>query len=68
MPLPEARKKRGPVADVLAQDQLIQSARAWSLGWAPSLGTLTHNIPRLFEEWRSARREAEAERNAASGL
>jgi nucleoside-diphosphate-sugar epimerase len=64
MPLPEARKKRGAMADVLALDQLVRSSRTRALGWAPSLGTLTRNIPRLFEEWRSARQQAEAEREA----
>jgi nucleoside-diphosphate-sugar epimerase len=58
MPLAEARKKRGPLADALALDQLVRSPRARALGWSPSLGTITRNIPRIFEEWRNARQEA----------
>ena len=57
MPLAEARKKMGAVADALALDQLVRSPRARELGWSPTLGTVTRNIPRLFEEWRNVRRE-----------
>jgi nucleoside-diphosphate-sugar epimerase len=57
MPLAEARKKMGPLADALALDQVVLSPRARALGWAPTLATLTRNVPRLFEEWRNARRE-----------
>ncbi len=60
MPLGEARKKRGALADVLVLDQCVRSARARELGWTPTLGTLTRNIPRLFEEWRNARQEERA--------
>jgi nucleoside-diphosphate-sugar epimerase len=58
MPLAEARKKRGPVADALSLDQIVRSPRARALGWNPTLGTLTRNVPRLYEEWRNARQEA----------
>jgi nucleoside-diphosphate-sugar epimerase len=58
MPLAEARKKRGPLADALVLDQIVRSPRARALGWTPSLGTITRNIPRIFEEWRNARQEA----------
>jgi nucleoside-diphosphate-sugar epimerase len=61
MPLEEARKKRGPMADALALDQRVRSPRARALGWTPTLGSITRNVPRLFEEWRNARHE-EAER------
>jgi nucleoside-diphosphate-sugar epimerase len=57
VPLAEARKKRGALADVLVLDQRVRSPRARALGWSPSLGTLTRNIPRLFEEWRNGRQE-----------
>lgn len=52
MPLPEARRKLGPYADALALDQRVRSPRARALGWAPTLSTITANIPRLFEEYR----------------
>jgi nucleoside-diphosphate-sugar epimerase len=57
MPLTEARKKQGSLAEALALDQVVRSPRARTIGWAPSLGTLTRNVPRLFEEWRNARQE-----------
>jgi nucleoside-diphosphate-sugar epimerase len=60
MPLAEARRKRGALADALVLDQLVRSPRARALGWAPSLGTMTRNIPRLYEEWRNARNEERA--------
>jgi nucleoside-diphosphate-sugar epimerase len=58
MPLAEARARLGPYADALALDQIVRSPRARALGWAPSLGALVRNVPRLFEEWRNARAEA----------
>jgi nucleoside-diphosphate-sugar epimerase len=56
MPLPEARRKLGTYADALALDQRIRSPRAKALGWAPTLSSITANVPRLFEEYRAARR------------
>jgi nucleoside-diphosphate-sugar epimerase len=55
MPLPEARRKLGPYADALALDQRVRSPRAKELGWAPSLSSITANVPRLFEEYRRSR-------------
>jgi nucleoside-diphosphate-sugar epimerase len=52
MPLPEARRKLGTYADALALDQRVRSPRAKALGWAPSLSSITANVPRLFEEYR----------------
>ena len=52
MPLPEARRKLGTYADALALDQRVRSPRAKALGWAPSLSSITANVPRLFEEFR----------------
>ena len=57
MPLAEARKKRGPLADALALDQLVRSPRARALGWTPTMHGITGNAPRLFEEYRRAARE-----------
>jgi nucleoside-diphosphate-sugar epimerase len=56
MPLPEARRKLGPYADALAMDQRVRSPRAKELGWAPSLSSITANVPRLFEEFRRGAR------------
>jgi nucleoside-diphosphate-sugar epimerase len=52
MPLPEARRKLGTYADALALDQRVRSPRAKALGWAPTLSSITSNVPRLFEEYR----------------
>lgn len=52
MPMPEARRKLGAYADVLALDQRVRSPRARALGWTPTLSSITANIPRLFEEYR----------------
>jgi nucleoside-diphosphate-sugar epimerase len=57
MPLPEARRKLGTYADALALDQRVRSPRAKALGWAPSLSSITANVPRLFEEFRRGGRD-----------
>ena len=54
MPLEEARAKMGPYADALALDQIVRSARARALGWAPTLHSVSGNVARLLEEFRSA--------------
>ena len=56
MPLPEARRKLGTYADVLALDQRVRSPRARALGWSPTLSSITANVPRLFEEYRRGAR------------
>lgn len=58
VPLDEARKKLGPLADALALDQLVRSARARTLGWSPSLHSVGGNVARLFEEWRRGKEAA----------
>jgi len=57
VPLEEARAKMGPYADALAVDQVVRSPRARALGWLPTLGSVSRNVPRLIEEWRTARGE-----------
>jgi nucleoside-diphosphate-sugar epimerase len=52
MPLPEARRKLGTYAEALALDQRVRSPKAKALGWAPTLSSITANVPRLFEEFR----------------
>jgi nucleoside-diphosphate-sugar epimerase len=56
MPIKEARLKLGPKADALALDQVVRSARARALGWAPTLRSVSGNVPRLMEEWGAGRR------------
>ena len=58
MPLPEARLKLGPYADAVALDQVVRSPRARALGWSPSLHSITGNVARLNEEFRSAQAAA----------
>jgi nucleoside-diphosphate-sugar epimerase len=58
VPLAEARKKMGALADALALDQRVRSPRARALGWSPSLRSVAGNVARLFEEWRRGREAA----------
>lgn len=58
VPMPEARKKLGPMAEALALDQIVRSPRARALGWNPSLHSVAGNAARLFEEWRRGREAA----------
>jgi nucleoside-diphosphate-sugar epimerase len=58
VPIEEARAKMGPYADALALDQIVRSPRARALGWAPTLHSVSGNVARLFEEYRSAREAA----------
>jgi len=57
VPLAEARAKMGAYADALALDQRVRSPRARALGWAPTLHSVSGNVARLLEEFRT-RREA----------
>jgi nucleoside-diphosphate-sugar epimerase len=57
VPLTEARAKMGPYADALALDQRVRSPRARALGWSPTLHSVSGNVARLLEEFRT-RREA----------
>jgi nucleoside-diphosphate-sugar epimerase len=56
VPLPEAKKKLGTYAEALAMDQRVRSPRARALGWAPTSSSVSASVPRLFEEFRNARR------------
>jgi nucleoside-diphosphate-sugar epimerase len=58
VPLAEARRKMGPLADALALDQIVRSPRARALGWRPALRSVAGNTARLFEEWRRGREAA----------
>jgi nucleoside-diphosphate-sugar epimerase len=58
VPIEEARSKMGPYADALALDQIVRSPRARALGWAPTLHSVSGNVARLLEEYRSARAAA----------
>jgi nucleoside-diphosphate-sugar epimerase len=58
VPIEEARAKMGPFADALALDQIVRSPRARALGWAPTLHSVSGNVARLIEEFRSAQEAA----------
>jgi hypothetical protein len=58
VPIAEARAKMGPYADALALNQIVRSPRARALGWSPTLHSLSGNVARLLEEFRSAREAA----------
>ena len=58
VPFPEARRKLGPYADAVALDQVVRAPRARAIGWAPSLHSITGNVARLTEEFRSAQAAA----------
>lgn len=55
IPIEEARHKLGAYADALAVDQRVRSPRARALGWQPTLRSISGNVPRLLEEFRTAR-------------
>jgi nucleoside-diphosphate-sugar epimerase len=54
VPLEEARTKMGTYADALALDQIVRSPRARMLGWSPTLHSVSGNVARLLEEFRTA--------------
>jgi nucleoside-diphosphate-sugar epimerase len=58
VPIEEARKKLGPYADALALDQIMRSSRVQEVGWAPTLHSVTGNVPRLLEEFRRGKEAA----------
>lgn len=58
VPIEEARAKLGPYADALALDQIVRGPRARALGWTPALHSVSGNVARLLEEFRSAREAA----------
>ena len=58
VPLEEARAKMGPYADALALNQIVRSPRARALGWTPTLHSVSGNVARLFEEFRTKREAA----------
>jgi nucleoside-diphosphate-sugar epimerase len=58
VPLEEGRKKLGAYADALAMDQVVRSPRAHALGWAPTLHSVSANVPRLLEEFRRGQERA----------
>lgn len=55
VPLAEARRKLGPVADAICMDQVLAAPRARALGWAPTCASFSDCAPRAFREWSATR-------------
>jgi hypothetical protein len=51
IPVEEARKTMGPMADALAMDQVVVSARGGEVGWAPRHPPFPRDAPSAFREW-----------------
>src|SRR5690349_23315567 len=51
--------KMGAYADALALDQRVRSPRARALGWSPTLHSVSGNVARLLEEFRTRREAAD---------
>jgi nucleoside-diphosphate-sugar epimerase len=47
----EARETMGPMADALAMDQVVVSARGVEVGWAPRHPPFVKDAPNAFREW-----------------
>ncbi|HVT15471.1 MAG TPA: NAD-dependent epimerase/dehydratase family protein [Thermoanaerobaculia bacterium] len=54
VPLAEARKSLGPVADCLVLDQVVESRRGVELGWRPTHPNFLGEAPQAYTEWKAA--------------
>jgi len=52
IPVEEARKTLGPVADALAMDQVVRSGRGREVGWAPRHLGFSAEAQGSFRDWR----------------
>ncbi len=53
IPLEEARKSMGPMADALAMDQVVVSTRAAEVGWKPLRPRFPEAARDAFREWKA---------------
>jgi nucleoside-diphosphate-sugar epimerase len=51
IPVEEARKQMGPMADALTLDQVVVSRRATEVGWRPRHPPFPADAPNAFREW-----------------
>src|SRR5512138_3925175 len=51
IPVEEARKTMGPMADALAMDQVVVSARRVEVGWAPRHPPFPQDAASAYREW-----------------
>ncbi len=54
VPLEEARKQTGPMADAMAMDQQVGTARAPEVGWKPRHRSFTASAGEAAREWKGA--------------
>lgn len=52
IPLEEARKQMGPMADALCLDQVVATRRSAELEWKPKHGSFLDGARAVFDEWR----------------
>lgn len=52
VPVEEARKAFGPVADAMAEDQVVASTRGAEVGWRPRHPPFVKDAESAFREWR----------------
>jgi nucleoside-diphosphate-sugar epimerase len=52
IPVEEARKTMGPMADALAMDQVVVCARGVEVRWTPRHPPFVRDAPAAFREWR----------------
>ncbi|HEV8663051.1 MAG TPA: NAD-dependent epimerase/dehydratase family protein [Candidatus Methylomirabilis sp.] len=53
IPLEEARKQMGPVADALCLDQVVVTRRSAELGWKLKQDSFLDGVRPAFDEWRA---------------
>jgi nucleoside-diphosphate-sugar epimerase len=58
IPVEEARKMLGPMADALAMDQVVATARAREVGWAPRHRGFGEEAAQTLRDWQAAHRAA----------
>jgi nucleoside-diphosphate-sugar epimerase len=54
IPLEDARRAMGPVADALVMDQAVTSSRGLELGWRPTRPSFVERAAEGFREWSAA--------------
>ena len=52
IPLDQARTMMGPMADALAMDQVVKSARGAEVGWTPRHPPFVKDAESAYREWR----------------
>lgn len=53
IPLEEARRRMGPMADALCLDQVVATRRSAEFGWKPKYVSFPDSARAAFDEWRA---------------